>query len=103
MLVKHQNTSATISISECSQEGNLWVTSSKYIRCNKFLKEDKSLVKLKYHSTPYSELLSNSSQLWFLWKADFLHSLLQEVSIFIHPKKINSLEVYINICFKLLQ
>lgn len=101
--VKHQNTSAKIGISECSHEDNLWVTTSKYIRCNKFLKEDKSLVKLKYHSTPYSELLSNSSQSWLLWKADFLHSLLQEVSIFIHPKKINSLQVYINICFKLLQ
>jgi len=81
----------------------MWVTSFKYIRYRQFLKEEKSLVKLKYHSTPYSALLSNSSQLWFLWKADFLYPLLQEVTIFIHPKKINLMEVYINICFKLLQ
>lgn len=95
MLIKHQNTSVEISISERSDEGNLWVTSFKYIRCKQFLKEGKSLVILKYHSTPYSELLSNSSHLWLLWKADFLHSLLQEVTIFIHPKKMNSVEVYI--------
>lgn len=95
MLIKHQNTSVEISISERSDEGNLWVTSFKYIRCEQFLKEGKSLVILKYHSTPYSELLSNSSHLWLLWKADFLHSLLQEVTIFIHPKKMNSVEVYI--------
>lgn len=95
MLMKHQNTSVEISISERSDEGNLWVTSFKYIRCEQFLEEGKSLVILKYHSTPYSELLSNSSHLWLLWKADFLHSLLQEVTIFIHPKKMNSVEVYI--------